>query len=150
MLKKLFKHYDYSIIVAMALLIAFGLVMIYSSSMAITVMKFDPPLPSHYFFVKQLQWLAVGTAVFLTTMILPYKIYERWRKMILIVSLLLLVLVLTTGSVYNYSQRWISFGEFTIQPSEIVKIGLIIYLAAIFSRKQKYIEDFKRAVLPPL
>lgn len=150
MLKKLFKHYDYSIIVAMALLIAFGLVMIYSSSMAVTIMKFDPPRPSHYFFMKQLQWLAVGAIAFLTAMILPYKIYERFMKVILLVSLLLLVLVLMTGSVYNYSQRWISIGGFTLQPSELAKLGLIIYLAAIFSRKQRYIEDFRRAVLPPL
>jgi len=150
MIKKLFKHYDYSIIIAMALLIAFGLVMIYSSSMAVTVMKFDPPRPSHYFFMKQLQWLAVGTIAFLFAMILPYKIYERFMKMILLASLFLLVLVLMTGSVYNYSQRWISIGGFTLQPSEIAKIGLIIYLAAIFSRKQVYISDFRRAVLPPL
>ncbi len=150
MLKKLFKHYDYSIIVAMALLIAFGLVMIYSSSMAVTIMKFDPPRPSHYFFMKQLQWLAVGAIAFFIAMMLPYKIYERFMKVILLVSLLLLVLVLMTGSVYNYSQRWISIGGFTLQPSELAKLGLIIYLAAIFSRKQRYIEDFRRAVLPPL
>lgn len=150
MLKKLFKNYDYSLVVAMVLLVAFGLIMIYSSSMVVTVIEFDPPRPSYHFFVKQLQWLAVGTIAFLITMLMPYKIYERLMKPIIVVSFILLIAVLFVGSVYNYGQRWISIGGFTVQPSEIVKIGLIIYLAAIFSRKQGYIEDFKKAVLPPL
>ncbi len=150
MLKKLFKNYDYSIVAAMFLLLVFGLIMIYSSSMVVAVTNFDPPRPSHYFFVKQLQWLAIGTIVFLVALLLPYKIYERLMKPIFFISLFLLIAVLMVGSVYNYGQRWISIGGFTIQPSEIVKIGLIIYLASIFSRKQKYIDDFKKAVAPPL
>lgn len=150
MIKKLIKHYDYSLVIAMVLLLAFGLIMIYSSSMVVTVINFDPPLPSHYFFVTQLKWLAIGTIVFFIALLLPYKIYERLMKPILFISLLLLVAVILIGSVYNYGQRWISLGGFNIQPSEVVKIGLIIYLAAIFSRKQEYIENFNRAVLPPL
>lgn len=150
MIKKLIKHYDYSLVIAMVLLLAFGLIMIYSSSMVVTVINFDPPLPSHYFFVTQLKWLAIGTIVFFIALLLPYKIYERLMKPILFISLLLLIAVILIGSVYNYGQRWISLGGFNIQPSEVVKIGLIIYLAAIFSRKQEYIENFNRAVLPPL
>lgn len=150
MLKKLFKNYDYSIVVAMVLLVAFGVIMIYSSSMIVTVMEFDPPRPTHYFFFKQLQWLAIGTIAFLFAMLMPYKIYERLMKPIMVISLILLIAVLLVGSVYNFGQRWISIGGFTIQPSEIAKIGLIIYLAAIFSRKQGYIEDFRKAVIPPL
>lgn len=150
MLKRMFKHYDYSLIVVMLLLIGFGLIMIYSSSMVITVMKFDPPLPSNYFFVKQLQWLAVGLIFFLFTMIFPYHAYKRFIKPILFVSILLLLLVMFMGSTFNNGQRWISIAGITIQPAEFVKVGLIIYLAFIFSKKQQYIEKFKEAVLPPL
>ncbi len=134
----------------MFLLIAFGLIMIYSSSMVVAVMKFDPPLASNHFFLKQLQWLCIGMFALFITMVMPYKVYERLMKPIVFLSLALLVIVLVAGSVYNYGQRWLSVGGFNLQPSELVKIGLIIYLAAIFSRKQGYITDFKKAVLPPL
>ncbi|PWA13375.1 putative lipid II flippase FtsW [Pueribacillus theae] len=150
MLKKLLKNYDYSLIIAMFLLIGFGIIMIYSASMVVTVTKFDPPRPSNYFFIKQLQWLAVGMVPFILTMVLPYQVYKRFMKMIIIVSLALLLIVLFAGSTFNNGQRWISFAGITIQPSEFIKVGLIIYLAAIFSKKQSYITNFKKAVVPPL
>lgn len=148
MIKKMFRHYDYSLVVAMLMLIAFGIVMVYSASMAVAVMKYD--YPSHYFFIRQLQAFAVGLFFFLIMMVVPYKAYKHWIKFILIASILSLVLVLLFGSTFNNAQRWIVIGGFTIQPSEYVKLGIILYLAAIFSKKQHYIANFKQAVLPPL
>ena len=148
MLKKLFQHYDYTLMVAVLLLCGFGVVMVYSASMVVTVMEYD--VPSHYFFVRQLQWLAIALAVFLLTIIFPYKAYKPFMKAILITSLLLLLFVLILGETTNNAQSWISIGGLGFQPAEFVKIGLIIYLAAIFSKKQRYISNFNQAVLPPL
>jgi cell division protein FtsW len=58
--------------------------------------------------------------------------------------------VFIIGHASNNAQSWIAIGGFNIQPGEFVKIGVIIYLAAIFSKKQTYIDEFGTAVLPPL
>src|SRR5699024_9513634 len=67
-----------------------------------------------------------------------------------IVSLLLLVAVIFFGHEEHNAQRSMSILGMNIQPSEFVKLTLIIYLASVYSKKQKYINNFVRGVLPPL
>ncbi len=149
MLKKMFQLYDYKIVIAVLLLSLFGLIMIYSSSMIIaTSAKFD--VSYDYFYGKQLTSLVIASIAFLITMLLPYRIYLRFFKIIALGCIVMLTLVFFIGTVANNAQSWISLGSFKLQPGEFVKIGVIIYLAAIFSKKQSYINDFATAVLPPL
>lgn len=149
MLKKMFQLYDYSIVVTVLLLGLFGVIMVYSASMVIAVTHYEYD-NANFFFVKQRMWFIVSSIAFLVTMILPYRIYYKLFKIIAMGSIAMLILVFMVGHTANNAQSWIAIGGFRLQPGEFVKIGVIIYLAAIFSKKQKYIDNFGTAVLPPL
>ncbi|MBN8207334.1 putative lipid II flippase FtsW [Bacillus sp. NTK071] len=148
MIKKLFKHYDYSLIISVLLLCGFGLVMVYSASMVWAVMRHETN--SAFFFNRQIMWLVVSLVMFFIAMLFPYKAYRKFIVPILGISIFLLVLVRFVGSTTNNARSWIELGPFSFQPSEFVKLGLIIYLAAIYSKKQAYISNFVRGALPPL
>ncbi|HET7522360.1 MAG TPA: FtsW/RodA/SpoVE family cell cycle protein [Bacillales bacterium] len=138
MLKKMFRHYDYTLVVPVLLLCGFGVLMVYSASMELSLLE------------KQVINLACALIAFFAAMLFPYKAYQKFMKPILVVSLLSLVVVLLIGKDNNGAESWIKVAGFNFQPSEFVKLGLIIYLAAIFSKKQHYISNFSRGVLPPL
>ncbi|MEH7482711.1 FtsW/RodA/SpoVE family cell cycle protein [Neobacillus drentensis] len=150
MLKKILKSYDYSLIIATILLCLFGLVMIYSSSMASAVQRYG--YPPDYFYQKQKVWLMIFTLIFLIAAIIPYKIMMFKKVLVLIVlsSILSLLGLFVFGVEKNNAQSWYSIGTFLFQPSEFVKLAAIIYLAAVYAKKQAYINQFNKGVLPPL
>lgn len=149
MVKKMFHHFDYKIIILILLLCGFGLLMVYSSSM-IVALDSKQKLPADYFLIHQSINLAAGLILFFLAMVFPYKAYQKLMKPILAVCLISLAAVLIIGKVANNAQSWIDIAGFNFQPSEFVKIGIIIYLAAVFANKQHYISNFSRAVVPPL
>jgi cell division protein FtsW len=150
MLKKVLKSYDYTLIIAIILLCTFGLVMIYSSSMASAVQRYG--YPSDYFYQKQKVWLMIFTMIFLFSAIIPYKIMMFKKVLVLIVlgSILSLLGLFVFGVEKNNAQSWYPIGTFLFQPSEFVKLAAIIYLAAVYAKKQAYINQFNKGVLPPL
>ncbi|TCP30505.1 cell division-specific peptidoglycan biosynthesis regulator FtsW [Scopulibacillus darangshiensis] len=148
MLKKLFRHYDYSLLVTTLLLIGFGLIMVFSASEIYAIMKLQKS--GDYIFIKQLVWCVVAVICGFIGMIIPYKMYKAIVKPITLVSILLLILVFVFGQAHGGAQSWIALGPFNIQPAEIVKLTVIIYLASVFSNKQAFISDFKTGVMPPL
>ncbi|WP_226665901.1 putative lipid II flippase FtsW [Metabacillus litoralis] len=150
MVKKIIKSYDYSLIIAIVLLCCFGLVMVYSSSMITAVARFGYE-PDHFFQRQKLALIAGGLA-FLTMMIFPYRafLYSKFLKLIAIGSILMLFSLFFIGHAAGGAQSWISIGGFSIQPGEFVKLSVIIYLAAVYDKKQSYIDEFGRGVLPPL
>ncbi|WP_370543075.1 FtsW/RodA/SpoVE family cell cycle protein [Geomicrobium sp. JCM 19055] len=79
-----------------------------------------------------------------------YQFLKKLSPLIIIASLILLLLVPIIGLEDKGATRWISIGGFTLQPSEFVKLGVIIYLASVYSKKHKYINRFIQGVLPPL
>lgn len=147
MLKKMLRNYDYTLVVPVLLLCGFGLLMVYSSGMSVAL---DAGLGGAYYFKHQMFAMAVALVGFAAAMLFPYQIYQKLMKLILVVSLISLVAVLFFGTVSNHAQSWINIAGFKFQPSEFVKLGLIIYLAAIFSKKQHYISNFTQGVMPPL
>lgn len=149
MFKKMLQNYDYSLVAAVLLLSGFGLVMVYSASYGSFIVVASD-LESDYFFKKQLLALGVGLVAFVLAMIFPYKAYQPLIKVIVPFAAFLLIYVLVYGKVSNNAQSWISIAGFQFQPSELVKICLILYLASVFSKKQHYISDFSRGVAPPL
>ena len=150
MLKKILKSYDYTLIIATILLCAFGLVMIYSSSMASAVQRYG--YPPDFFYQKQKVWLLIFTVIFLFAAVIPYKIMMFKKVMVLIVlaSILSLLGLFVFGVERNNAQSWYPIGTFLFQPSEFVKLAAIIYLAAVYAKKQAYINQFNKGVLPPL
>lgn len=143
------KRMDYLLILTIFILSLFGLLMVYSASFPIGQMYYDH---AGYFFLKQLQWLFIGLVFFILAALIKPKLYAQWSPYLILLSLILLIAVLVpgVGVERNYSQRWIALGGFLFQPSEVVKIVMVIYFAAIYAKRQAYLDHFSRGVLPPL
>lgn len=150
MVKKIIKSYDYTLILAVILLCSFGLVMVYSSSMITAVARYGFE-PDH-FFQRQKLALIAGSFAFLGMMIFPYRAFlnSKVLKFIYFGSIGLLVSLFFFGHVAGNAQSWIKIGGFSLQPGEFVKLSVIIYLAAVYDKKQSYIDEFSRGVLPPI
>ncbi|WP_405102454.1 putative lipid II flippase FtsW [Oceanobacillus sp. FSL H7-0719] len=146
MIQKL-KHYDYTLLITPLFLSAFGLVMIYSASMVTAVVE---GLDSTYYLKRQAMWFCIGLIGFTVTSIFPYQLYQRFIKIILLVTVITLIGVDLFGTEVNNAKSWLSIGPFRFQPAELAKISLILYLASVYSKKQAYLSDFTKGVLPPL
>lgn len=141
------KHYDWILIGVTFFLGIFGLMMVYSASFPLGIDIADNPA---YFFTRQVIWFIIGAGVFFTALHFPYTYYQKLTPFIVGTCILLLLAVIVVGTEVNGARRWLSFGPFQLQPSEFVKIAVIIYLANVYSKKQHYITHFVRGVLPPL
>lgn len=150
MVKKVLKSYDYSLILAIILLCCFGLVMVYSSSMITAVARYGYE-PDHFFQRQKIALIAGGIA-FIAMMIFPYRAFlnSKLLKMIVFGSIGLLISLFFIGHVAGNAQSWIKIGGLSMQPGEFVKLSVIIYLAAVYDKKQTYINEFGRGVLPPI
>ncbi|MFP8641128.1 FtsW/RodA/SpoVE family cell cycle protein [Priestia aryabhattai] len=150
MFKKILKCYDYKFIAALVVLSLIGLIMVYSASMVTAISRYG--VSGDYFYKKQKLALIAGFIIFTLAAIVLYKIYQEKAvlKILLGVAVALLILVLAFGHTAGNAQSWFKIGPIAIQPLEITKLTLIIYLAAVFANKQEYINDLKRSILPPM
>ncbi|MED3881861.1 FtsW/RodA/SpoVE family cell cycle protein [Priestia megaterium] len=150
MFKKILKCYDYKFITALIILSLIGLIMVYSASMVTAISRYG--VSGDYFYKKQKLALIAGFIIFTLAAIVPYKIYQEKAvlKVLLGVAVALLILVLAFGHTAGNAQSWFKIGPIAIQPLEMTKLTLIIYLAAVFANKQEYINDLKRSILPPM
>lgn len=130
-------------------LLAFGLLMVASASMVISDRQFGYPL--HYF-VRQAIFVSLGIVIAIGVSFIQMKTWERSAIMIMLVSIGLLILVLIPhiGHVVNGSRRWISLGFFSIQASEIAKLGMVIYMASYLQRYQNQVQTEFIGFLKPM
>ncbi|WP_370873991.1 stage V sporulation protein E [Oikeobacillus pervagus] len=130
-------------------LLAIGLIMVYSASAIWADYKFDD---SFFFAKRQLFFAGVGVIAMFMIMNMEYWTWRSWAKVIMIICFCLLILVLIPGigMVRNGSRSWIGVGAFSIQPSEFMKLAMIVFLAKYLSERQKYITSFKKGLLPTL
>lgn len=141
------KDNDWLLIITTFLLAAFGLIMVFSSSYVLALYEQG----DYYYFIKrQLMWFGLASVAFALIMHFPYAAYRKLSPFIVGISILLLALVLFVGTEVKGAQRWLQVGPLRMQPSEFVKIGIIIYLAQVYSSKQAYINQFVKGLLPPL
>ncbi|MFW6389768.1 MAG: stage V sporulation protein E [Halanaerobiales bacterium] len=140
---------DYIILLIVITLLAVGLIMILSASSIRALTLYGD---SFHLFKAQLMWSLVGIVAMIFFMNIDYHIYQKYSKIILIITITLLILVLIPGIgiVAGGSRRWLGIQSFRIQPSELAKLGLVIYLAQYFSKKSKKMNYFFQGVLPPL
>ncbi|OZM57497.1 putative lipid II flippase FtsW [Lottiidibacillus patelloidae] len=135
-------------LIVLVWLLLFGLVMVYSASLVVAVMIYDYQID--FFYAKQLRSIIVASLVFIVACFIPYSFYRKLNKLAILSSIVILIYVLVKGTTANNASQWISVFGMTVQPSELVKLSVIIYLATIFSKKQKYIGNFSRGVAPPV
>ena len=136
---------DMPFLLLTVLLLAAGLVMMFSASYARA--KWDTGNPAYYF-VRQAIFAAVGLGIMLLVGRLNYFIWYRTALLILLGSLALLALVPVIGVTVNGAKRWISLAGIRFQPSELAKLGMILSFAAMMSAWQDKMESFRYGVLP--
>lgn len=147
MIKRL-KKFDYGLISVILALAVFGVIMVYSSSYTLGTLKYNN---GEYFFTRQLIFLVLGLIMFTLMAFISLKTLGQLSPLLVFGAMILLILVLIpgVGVVANDARRWLAF-PFRFQPSEIVKVFIIVYFAHIYAKKQPYIDQFKKGVLPPL
>lgn len=129
---------DYSLLVVVVFLLGFGLVMLYSSSYYSASIKFNGD--SAWYLKKQIFSTAIGILGMIFFMMVDYKVWKRYTWLIYIISIISIFLVLTPlGMEANGARRWLNLGVTSVQPAEIVKISVILLLAAILSTNIKKI-----------
>ncbi|MBU5444716.1 putative lipid II flippase FtsW [Paenibacillus sp. MSJ-34] len=138
---------DFLLLFVTILLVGFGLIMIFSASSPIATMKHDSPW--HYV-MKQGVFALIGLFLMLIFMRIPYTWWKKVTPMLLLFSIISLVLVLLVGININGAKRWFVLGGYHLQPAEFTKLSVIMYMAALVSRKGEHIRDFRRGLLPIL
>lgn len=148
MLKELEK-YDMVILLMAVALTCFGIVMVYSTSsiMAASSAKFHD---GFYFLKRQGIYAVLGGAIMVFAMRLDYHVWKKWAVVILFgcLALLCAVLIPGIGASAKGATRWIRLPGFNLQPSELAKIALIVYMAYSLDKKQDKVKVFSTGFLP--
>lgn len=132
------------------LLVGLGILMIYSASaMQIYLPSAGGPSQPLFFVAKQGIAVLLGAALTVAAMRLDYRRLNDPRLVALGLSALVLALVVVLfRAPINGTRRWIDLGVMSVQPSEFGKIGLVVALAALLSRREGELDDVKRTLLP--
>jgi len=129
------------------ILLTIGLIMVFSASAVTAYLDFGD---SFFFLKRQLFSAAVAVAAMVFTMNFDFFYLKRLANPGLIASLLLLMLVLVVGTVSHGSSRWLDLGFRSVQPSEIVKLAVVIYMAKSLSENRSKIGNFWVGLMPNL
>ena len=141
---------DSALIWVTSALLAFGLVMVYSASVALPDSpRFALYTPTH-FLSRQALFIAIGLVCAFATAQVPIAVWEKWAPWLfaLAMALLLVVLIPHIGKSVNGSRRWIPMGLMNFQPSELAKLAMCMYAASYMVRKMDVKENFIKAVWP--
>jgi cell division protein FtsW len=130
-----------------AVLNMIGLVMVLSASSVQALRAYGSPW---YFFERQLLWLAVGLAVFAVAVRVDYHRWRRFATPAIVVSLglLLAVMVPGLGISVSGSARWLGFGSWRVQPSELGKLALVLFSADVLDRRSRRISEWRYSMVP--
>ncbi len=129
-------------------LLTFGLIMVASASYVSALHKYDD---SYHYIKRQLIFAVVGVAAMLILPRFDYHFFRKFIPYLLVGSVILLILVLIPGIGIEGggARRWLGFGGFTFQPSEIAKLGIIATFASYMAANSKKMKDFKVGILYP-
>ncbi|MFH1996185.1 MAG: putative lipid II flippase FtsW [Candidatus Omnitrophota bacterium] len=136
-----------SIFIITLVLLATGVVMVYSSS---ALYGYERLSDSMHFIKRHLMYLCIGFVMMFASMTVKLDVMKKMSKPVMFVSLMMLSVVLIPGigREFGGAKRWIHFGMINFQPSEFAKVAVIIYLAGFLSRKGKDIRDLVYGYAP--
>lgn len=122
---------DPIILISLIILVTFGVIMVFSSSYYVGKTDYNDIL---YFFKRQALWAILGFSLLPAIIAIDWRVYRSFSRLIFILSIFFLILVLFIGKEVKGAKRWLQLGGIGFQPSEVAKVGLILYLS-------KYISD---------
>ena len=134
---------------AVAGLLGLGIVMVLNVSYFQAGMRYGDP---YLFFRKHLVSVGFGLCVMLLVSRIRLELLERWAVVMLPLCMFALLLVLTPGIGVERggARRWIALGGFSVQPSEFVKLGVVLFLARWISQRRDRMESFTNGIIPAL
>jgi len=143
------RPYDLGLVLVVTGLVLFGVVMVFSASIALT----DSPryhVSPTYFLVRHVVSLFIALAVSALAFTVPLSTWQRLAPLIFAAATLLLLAVLIPGVGKGAlgARRWIGFGGLNLQPSEVMKFACVLYAADFTVRKQDYMHDAAKGFLP--
>lgn len=141
--RRLIQNFDWVLLLLLLLEAGISIFNLYSATYPIR------DLGGSEIFHKQIYWFLIGFAVFLLATTFNYYVLERLAYPIYFFTVSLLVLVLFVGRVMSGSQRWLSLGPVSFQPSELAKIAMVLVLAKFFSERGDYREYRLRDLWQP-
>lgn len=130
------KRMDYTLLVIVFLLVAVGLVILYSTSAYNGDVKFHD---SFYYLKKQVFATILGLVMMFWVAGIDYHVWQQFAAVCYLAAVGLSIAVMLFGKEYNGSKRWLSLGPFSFQPSEFAKVALIIFLSWIVTKHAKTI-----------
>ena len=138
---------DRTFMITIGILVVFGLMMLSSASAVVSYAEFGS---SYYYFTHQLIGLFVGIFAFWFLSKVDYHVWRKYAIFFLLASIGVLTLVFIPGlsAEHGTSQSWITLGGFSLQPSELVKVFFLIYLAAWLERRGGYLEKVGEGIGP--
>ena len=131
---------------AVLVLILFGMIMVYSASITLADRNTGNGM---YFLIRQLAHVTLGLGIMWIAAHSQVRLWEQSGPVLLLASIALLIAVLIpgVGSQINGSTRWIRLGGFNVQPSELAKLFMVIYVAGYLVRKQETLRNFTQGIL---
>ncbi len=148
-IRGLWQRYDAQLIVAVLVLMGVGLVMVASASISIATRELGEPL---YFFWRQCVFVLIGLTAMLLATRTPLELWHRASPFLLGIGVLLLALVFVPGigREVNGSMRWIGIGPINLQPSEPMKLAMVLYLAGYLVRRRELVQNTAGGFIRPM
>jgi cell division protein FtsW len=142
--------YDQAVVWVSIVLLACGVVMVYSASIAISEASRATGNQPTYYLVRHCAYVAIGVAFALFVFQIPVNVWQKAAPYLFVLGLVLLALVLVPGigREVNGSRRWLSLYVVNFQPSELMKVAVVLYAADYTVRKAAYMDSVKRGFLP--
>lgn len=142
---------DFMLYIAVLLLCAFGLIMVFSASYYYAQNRESLNYDGLYYLKNQAKYLGVGIVVMMALSHFDYHILEKFKVIALVGTLGLMLATVFWGEEINGAKRWLNiFGVFTFQPSELAKFVLILYMASYMAHHPQRIKSFVNGVVPML
>src|SRR5438132_583618 len=140
--------FDQTLVLLVVALLAFGLVMVYSASVALPDNPKGARLSELHFLTRQALAIGIGIVAALLALQVPVAVWEKWAPWLFVGALLLLAVVLLpfVSHAKNGARRWIPLGLLNFQPSELAKLAMTMYAASYMVRKMDVKERFFKAV----
>jgi cell division protein FtsW len=145
-------EYDRSLAWAALLLVTLGLVMVYSASIATAEASRYAGHNPAYFLLRHGAFLAVSLGAATAVFMIPARLWQKAAPWLFAACVVLLVLVLVPGigREVNGARRWLNLWAVTVQPSELIKLAVVLYAADYTVRKHAVLKNLKRGLLPML
>ena len=144
-LKDIIKNIDKPLFILTLILFVLGLVMIFSASNVTSYMNGGSP---YDYFFRQGLFLLVSFIFCIIMVKFNTKFYGMMSNILLIAFLAILILLLIYGKATNYAVSWIPIGPFTLQPSEFIKVIMIVFMARFYEVHEKRLNNFFIAIIP--